>query len=381
MNHLTPGRVGVFAVALIVTTHPALAQNGVKPNQIIIGQCAALSGPASGLGTETRDGLKAAFDEANAKGGIHGRQIILQSNDDGYEPEKCVDCTVKLLDGDVFALAGYVGTPTAKVAVPIVKEMKVPLVGLFTGAMLLREPAERYVINIRASYDDETEALVGYLFGQGLKKIAVFYQNDSFGQAGLSGAEKALAKRQATLAAKGSFERNTTAVKSGLATVMDAAPDAVIVVAPYQPAAQFVREARAAGLKAVMATISFVGTENLIAELGAASDGLIISQVVPPPSSGDSPLAAQYRAALKQSSPQAAPTYVSLEGYVNGRVLIAAIDKAGVDLTREKLIDAIESIAGLDLGGLKISFSPKNHQGSSKVFLTRLAGGKVQPIE
>lgn len=371
----------LIAFALIVTAPSALAEHGVKPDRIVIGQCAALSGPASGLGTETRIGLKAAFDEANAKGGVHGRQIVLESSDDGYEPEKCVDCTAKLLDGDVFALAGYVGTPTAKVAVPMVKEMKVPLIGLFTGAMLLREPVERYVINIRASYDDETEALAGHLFGKGLKKIAVLYQNDSFGQSGLSGVEKALLKRQAQLAAKGSFERNTIAVKSGLATVMAGEPDAVIVVAPYQPAAQFVREARAAGLKAVIATISFVGTENLIAELGAQSDGLIISQVVPPPSSADSPLAAQYLAALKQSAPQSAPTYVSFEGYLNGRVLAAALEKAGVDLTREKLIDAIESIDNMDFGGVKISFSPKNHQGSNAVFLTRVTGGKTQPAE
>ena len=229
MKHFTTGRVGIFALAFIVTAHAALAEHGVKPDQVIIGQCAALSGPASGLGTETRIGLKAALDQANANGGVHGRQIVLESSDDGYEPEQCVDCTVKLLDGDVFALAGYVGTPTAKVAVPVVKEMKAPLIGLFTGAMLLREPVERYVINIRASYDDETEALVGYLFGRGLKKIAVFYQNDSFGQAGLSGTEKALAKRQAPLAAKGSFERNTVAVKSGLAALMGAQPDAVIL--------------------------------------------------------------------------------------------------------------------------------------------------------
>jgi ABC-type branched-subunit amino acid transport system substrate-binding protein len=380
MNYLTGGGVRMCAFVL-VAAQAALAQNGVKPDRIVIGQCAALSGPASWLGTETRNGLKAAFDEVNAKGGVHGRRIVLESSDDGYEPEKCVDCTAKLLDGDVFALAGYVGTPTAKVAAPIVKELKVPLIGLFTGAMLLRQPVERYVINIRASYDDETEALAGYLFGKGLKKIAVFYQNDSFGQAGLSGTEKALAKRQSPLAAKGSFERNTIAVKSGLATVMGAAPDAVIVVAPYQPAAQFVREARAAGLKAAIATISFVGTENLIAELGAEADGLIISQVVPPPSGGDSPLAAQYRAALQQSAPRAAPTYVSLEGYLNGRVLVAAIEKSGADPTREKLIDAVESFAGMDFGGVKISFSSNNHQGSSTVFLTRVAGGNAQPIQ
>src|SRR5262249_39003880 len=161
--------------------------------------------------------------------------------------------------------------PTAKVAIPIVQEMKIPLVGTFSGAMLLREPVQRYVFNVRASYDDETEALVQFLTKRGAKKIAVFYQNDSFGQAGLSGTQKALTKRQMTLAAQGSFERNTLAVKTGLAAIVASEPDAVIMVGPYKPTAEFVRQARAIGLKSELATISFVGTENLIADLGKDS--------------------------------------------------------------------------------------------------------------
>jgi branched-chain amino acid transport system substrate-binding protein len=350
--------------------------------ELKIGQCAALSGPAAGLGLGMSAGMKAAFEEANAKGGIFGRPLKLASNDDAYEPEKCVDCTAKLVeDASVFALAGYVGTPTAKVAVPIVQETKVPLIGLFSGAMLLREPAQRYVVNIRASYDDETEALVEYLTSKRhAKKIAVFYQNDSFGQAGLSGTEKALAKRSIPLAAKGSFERNTMAVKSGLAVVMAGEPDAVIMVGPYKPTAQFVRDARGAGLKAVLATISFVGTENLISELKADSDGLVISQVVPSPHQESIPLVKQYRAALKKSAPSEEPAYTSFEGYITGRLLIEALERAGKDVTREKLIDTIDSIKDLDLGGLKFSFSPANHQGSNSVFLTEVKGGKPEPI-
>src|SRR5215470_12410542 len=202
----------------ILLAETGAGENGVKPTEILIGQCAALTGPAAGLGTGVQLGLRAALDEANEKGGVGGRKITLKSLDDAYEPEKCVECTSKLIEEEgVFALAGYVGTPTAKVAMPIVQEMKVPLVGAFTGAMLLREPVQRYVFNIRASYDDETEELVQYLTKGGAKKIAVFYQNDSFGQAGLSGVEKALTKRMMAVAAKGSFERNTMAVKTGLA--------------------------------------------------------------------------------------------------------------------------------------------------------------------
>jgi len=359
----------------------APAENGVKPKEIVIGQCAALTGPAAGLGTGVQLGLKAAIEEVNDKGGVGGRTITLKSMDDAYEPEKCVECTSKLIEEEgVFALAGYVGTPTAKVAVPIVQEAKVPLIGAFTGAMLLRDPVQKYVFNIRASYNDETEALVEYLTKQGAKKIAVFYQNDSFGQAGLSGVEKALTKRNMTVAAKGSFERNTLAVKSGLAAVMAAEPDAIVMVGPYKPTAEFVRQARAAGVKSEMATISFVGTENLIADLGKDAEGVLISQVVPSPADASHKLTREYQAALKKTAPDVAPSYVSFEGYVNGRVLIAALEKAGAEPTREQLVEALNSTTNVDMDGIKVSFSAQNHQASNAVFLTRVKGGKANAL-
>jgi branched-chain amino acid transport system substrate-binding protein len=375
-----------FFCVLVLTMSPvallaAPAENGVKPKEIVIGQCAALTGPAAGLGTGVQLGLKAAIEEVNDKGGVGGRTITLKSMDDAYEPEKCVECTSKLIEEEgVFALAGYVGTPTAKVAVPIVQEAKVPLIGAFTGAMLLRDPVQKYVFNIRASYNDETEALVEYLTKQGAKKIAVFYQNDSFGQAGLSGVEKALTKRNMTVAAKGSFERNTLAVKSGLAAVMAAEPDAIVMVGPYKPTAEFVRQARAAGVKSEMATISFVGTENLIADLGKDAEGVLISQVVPSPADASHKLTREYQAALKKTAPDVAPSYVSFEGYVNGRVLIAALEKAGAEPTREQLVEALNSTTNVDMDGIKVSFSAQNHQASNAVFLTRVKGGKANAL-
>ncbi len=376
----------VAAVALLsagILSHPVTAADrGINDGEILIGQCAALTGPAQGLGTGMNAGLKAAFEEANAKGGIHGRQIRLLADDDGYDPDKCVECTGKMIeDKGVFALAGYVGTPTGTVAAPMAQEDKIPLVGLFTGTLLLRDPVQRYVINIRASYDDEAEALVEHLTkNRAFQKIAVFYQNDSFGFSGLSGVEKALKRRKLALAAKGSFERNTLGVKSGLAAVMAGAPDAVVIVAPYQPTAAFVRAAREAGLKAQFATISFVGTESLIAELGAASEGTIISQVVPSPTDATLALSRDYRSALQKSAPAASPSYVSFEGYVGGRVLVAALELTGKDLSREKLIDTFQGISKLELGGMVLSFSPSNHQGSTAVYLTTVKDGKAQPI-
>jgi ABC-type branched-subunit amino acid transport system substrate-binding protein len=378
------GFVAVAALISALGILPGLvaaADPGIKDDEILIGQCAALTGPAQGLGAGMNAGLKAAFDEANSKGGIHGRLIRLLADDDGYDPDKCVDCTARMIeDKGVFALAGYVGTPTGKVAAPMAQEDKIPLVGLFTGAMLLRDPVQRYVINIRASYDDETEALVEHLTeNRAFQKIAVFYQNDSFGFSGLSGVEKALTRRKLAVVGKGSFERNTLDVKGGLAAVMAGAPDAVVIVAPYEPTAAFVRAAREAGLKAQLATISFVGTESLIAQLGAASEGTIISQVVPSPTDTMLTLSRDYRSALQKSAPTASPSYVSFEGYVGGRVLVAALDQAGKDLSREKLIDTFHGMSKLELGGMIISFSPSNHQGSNAVYITTVKDGKAQP--
>jgi ABC-type branched-subunit amino acid transport system substrate-binding protein len=380
MKRVARSVLTVVCTAILTLQAAGTSNPGITDTEIIIGQCAALSGSAAALGTNMSIGLKAAFDEANAKGGVQGRKIRLVTADDGYEPDKCVDCTEKMIDENgVFALAGYVGTPTAKVAMPIVQEMKVPLVGLFTGAGILRQPVQRYVVNIRASYDDETEALVDYLAKTGSSKVAVLYQNDAFGMSGLSGVQKALDKRQLKLEAKGSFERNTAAIKGGLADILLASPDVVVIVAPYKPTAEFVRAAKAAGLKARFASISFVGTADLIHELGADAEGMVISQVLPSPEDSDLAVAKDYRAALKASNAANAPAYASFEGYVAGRLLLAAFDKSGKDLTREKLIDTINGMSKINLGGLDMSFSETDHQGMHSVYLTILKNGKAGP--
>lgn len=358
------------------------AETGVTDSEVVLGQCAALDGPAAGLGTGMNIGVKAYVDEVNAKGGIAGKKIKLVAKTDGYEPDNCVDCTLNMIDNEkVFALVGYVGTPTAKAALPVVQEMKVPLVGLFTGAGLLRTPVSRYVINVRASYDDETEALVERLTQDlGIKKIAVFYQDDAFGLAGLSGTEKALKKRGMQVACKGNFARNTEAVKAGLAEIMAGKPEAVVMVGPYKPIAAFVKEAKTSGLTAALCTISFVGTENLIKELGAAANGIIISQVVPSPDDTSIPVVKDFQTALKSSFPNESPSYVKLEGYVSAKVLGKGMEKAGAGLTREGLIDALESMSNVDLGGISVSFGKDNHQGLNKVFMTQVGDGKAKPV-
>jgi ABC-type branched-subunit amino acid transport system substrate-binding protein len=362
------------------------AEPGLTAKEVVVGQAAALSGPAAGLGTGMNLGLKAWIAQINAAGGIHGRTLRLEALDDGYEPEKAAEATETLIDQKkAFVLAGYVGTPTAKAAIPVLSEAKVPLIGAFTGAGLLRRDDKTgkplpWVINLRASYDDETETIVERATKDlGATKVAVFYQNDAFGLAGLSGTEKALKKRGMALAAKGTFERNTVAVKKGLADILAASPDAVVMVGPYKPIAAFLKEARAAGLKSLFATVSFVGTEKLIAEAGAEGEGVVITQVVPSPDDESVPLVKDYRAALAVTDAAAKPGYISLEGYATGRLLGLVLERAGKEPTRAGLVAAAEGLARVDVGGMTATMSADDHQASDAVFVTRITAGKAVP--
>jgi branched-chain amino acid transport system substrate-binding protein len=363
-----------FAAAMLTfaCSLPAAAEDGVTPDAIMFGQAAVLEGPAAALGTGMRAGLGAAFDEANKKGGVHGRQLKLISVDDGYEPDKSIAATKKLIEEDkVFALVGPVGTPTSAAAQPIATAAKVPFIGAFTGAGFLRNPKLENVINVRASYDAETEAWVRHLTDDlKIKKIAIFYQDDAFGRAGLSGFKKAMDKRGMEIAAEGTFERNTVAVKSALLTLKRAEPEAVVMVGPYKPCAEFIKLARKTDFNPVFVNISFVGAVALAKELGPDGNGVVVSQVVPFPWDASLQVVADYQAAIKARDPQLQPEFVSLEGYLVGRLVIAALEKAGPDVTREGLLKAIKDTGNFDLGGLAMTFSPDDNEGLDKVFMT-----------
>jgi branched-chain amino acid transport system substrate-binding protein len=301
--------------------------------------------------------------------------------DDGYEPDKAVDGTLKMLDDGVFSLFGYVGTPTSNAVIPIVKDSHVPLVGLFTGANSLRKPVTPEIVNVRSSYDDEAETLVDHFVKDlGAKKIAVFYQEDGFGQAVLSGTEKALKKRGMEVAAKGTFQRNTVAVQSGLASVMAANPDVVVMVGPYTPVAAFAKDARKQGLKAHLATVSFVGSNSLLAAAGAAGDGIIISQVVPFPGDTSIPVVKECGDLVSKYAPGESLGFVNLEGCISAKIMVMGLDKAGKDLTRVGLIKALESIQNVDMGGVNLNISADDHQALHKVYLTQIRGDKIVPI-
>ncbi|MEO1331533.1 MAG: ABC transporter substrate-binding protein [Pseudomonadota bacterium] len=357
---------------MIAAAGAAAAENGVTATEIVFGQSAALSGPAEALGKGMQLGIQAAFEEANRAGGVHGRTLSMTSLDDGYEPERAISNTRALIDGNkVFALIGAVGTPTSKAAQPIATQENVPYLGAFTGAGFLRNPSLGNVINYRASYAQETEAWIKHLT-EDLKyeKIAILYQDDSFGRVGLDGVTAALEKRGMALAAKGTYQRNTTAVRTALLEIRKAKPEAVVMVGAYKPIAEFVKLARKVKMDATFVNISFVGSNALAQELGPEGSGVVITQVVPFPWDESVPVVADYAKALKALDPAAEPGFVSLEGYMVGRMTIAALEKAGPELTRDALLNTFYSGASFDLGGKTLSFGPDDVQGSDEVYLT-----------
>jgi branched-chain amino acid transport system substrate-binding protein len=374
----------VVIASLLVTGTAAFAEEGVSADKIVFGQATALEGPASALGQGMRMGLEAAFAEINKAGGVKGRKLELKSIDDGYEPTKSIEVVKKLLEEDkVFAIAGAVGTPTSAATQPIATAAGAPFIGAFTGAEFLREPYKPLVMNIRASYFQETEAMVEHLTKDlGASKIAIMYQDDAFGQAGFAGVKKALDKRQMQLAGEGTFERNTVAVKTALLAIKKAQPDAVIMISPYKPAAEFIKLAKQIKLDTTFVNISFVGSDALAMELGPLGAGVVITQVVPFPKDTAIPVVGRYQASLKASAPDAQPGFVSLEGYLVGRAIIAALEKVSGDLTRQAVIEAVQKAGTLDLGGFKLAYSPSSNRGSDQVFLTVIqADGSFKAVD
>lgn len=373
-----------FVLAInLLASWPAVAEPGVDKTEIVFGQAAALEGPAAALGQGMRLGLLTAFAEANRLGGVHQRRLELISLDDGYEPDKSIEVTKRLIDKDkVFALVGAVGTPTSLATQPIAGAAGVPFIGAFTGAEFLRNPFKPNVVNVRASYFEETETIVDHLVkDRHISRIAILYQDDSFGRAGLTGVQRALARRNMNLVAEATFERNTTAVKLALLTIRQAKPEAVILIGPYQPCAAFIRLARQLQMNTFFATISFVGSDRLAKELGAEGAGVVVTQVVPFPEDASMPFVAHYHHALEAFDPSAAPGFISLEGYLVGRLVVAALEKIPGEPTRRALLDTIFNNS-FDFLGMRLTYHPNDNRGSDAVFLTMIeSDGAVKPIK
>jgi branched-chain amino acid transport system substrate-binding protein len=359
----------VVAVLSVLCASLLFSASGLAQD-IIFGQSVVLSGPASELGREMQLGAQAMFDSVNAAGGIKGRKIVLRTLDDGYEADRAAANTRRLVaDADVLALFGYVGTPTSLPSIAIATEARVPFFGAFTGAQGLREPFNRYVFNVRASYFDETELIIKQLTAEGLTRIAVFYQNDSYGQAGLAGVNRALAARNMKVMASGTVERNTVDVAKAVDAMIAAKPEAIVMISAYTSCAEFIKQAKARGVFARFANVSFVGTRPLAKALGNNASGVMISQVMPSPWSERYPWVVEYQKAMKARNEQL--SYTSLEGFFAARVAVDALRRGG-DASREAFMKALESMREMSYSGFRVAFSPSDHNASSFVELTVL---------
>jgi branched-chain amino acid transport system substrate-binding protein len=369
----------VSAVALASSiTSPLFAQTD---NTIVLGQSAPLTGPAAQLGIQFREGAKLYFNSINAKGGVNGRNIDLRTLDDGYEPEKTAANTKQFLEGNVFALFGYIGTPTSLAALPLAIAAKTPFFAPFTGAQSLREPFNRYVIHVRASYFDETAAIVKQAAAIGIKKFSVFYQNDAYGKAGLEGVERALKTLNLSTASTGTVERNTVDVKKAVTDILAKQPESIVQIGAYKACAAFIREARKSGFGGTFYNVSFVGTQALITELGKDARGVVISQVMPYPYSPNIPLVSEYLQAMKAAANSAdlSANYSSIEGFVAAKVFVEALRRAGRNATRESFITAVDSIQNFQMGGFTVDFNANDHTASKYVDLTVLTeDGRVR---
>jgi ABC-type branched-subunit amino acid transport system substrate-binding protein len=380
----SPDTAGPDSAPLAQTAVPDQGPDpGIYPDRIVFGQTAAFSGPAQGLGLEMRRGIESAFAEANRHGGINGRKLELVTLDDSYEPEAAITNAQLLIDvHEVFALIGSVGTPTSRSTVPVAGESGVPFVAPFTGAAFLRDPELEHVINLRASYAQETERMVGLFVDQrGLDRIGVLYQDDSFGRTGYNGAREALQRRGLEPVGVGLYPRNTTAIKTALLDLSAAEPEAIILVGAYEPVGTLISLAKSIGLDSEYIAISFVGSNSLAQQLGPEGDGVKVTQVVPLPTDRSVPVVVEYLDALATHDIAAQPGFVSLEGYLAGRLAIAGLAACGPDLSRDCFVSGLKSLREHEMGGFLLSFGPDDNQGSDSVFLTEIGpDGRFRPV-
>ena len=356
---------------------------GITADHVLFGQSAAFSGPAAELGNDMRMGIQAAFNEANAVGGVYGRELKLESLNDSYESDFAASNTHTLIEKEkVFALIGAVGTPTSRAAAPVAQAGGVPFIAPFTGAEFLRDPELHTVMNVRASYFQETEEMVARLTEDlGVTDVAVFYQDDSYGKNGLDGATMALGRRGLEPAVSWSYPRNTIAVKSATLRIAEADPEAVIMIGAYAPVARAIELMRR-DIDPIFMTVSFVGSNALAEALGETHEGVYVTQVVPLPGDDTIPVVARYHAALSEYDANAEPGFVSLEGYLAGRLAIAGLSACGPDLSRECFLDSLRDAGTIDIDGMHLKYGPDDNQGSDAVFLTTIrADGTYEQVD
>jgi branched-chain amino acid transport system substrate-binding protein len=367
-------------LALVLAAGSTLAENGVADNRILLGQSAALTGPAAALGTAMRDGALAYFDAVNAAGGVSGRQIALTTLDDGYDPARAGPNTDTLINKEhVFALFGYVGTPTSNAAQTWVDKEGIPFFAPMTGAQSFREPFNKNIFNIRDGYAAETEKIVEHLEAMGVKRTAVLYQNDAYGKSGLEGVEQALKKRNLEVVATAVVERNSVDVAAAVAKLKAAKPKAIIMISAYKSSAAFIREMRKNNDQVPFFwNVSFVGSRALADALGPDANGVMISQVMPSPLDETLTVVKEYRK-LYLSKPGREADYASLEGFIAAKVFVEGLRHIKGEPTRKNFIQALETMGAYNLGGYTVKFGPGKHNGSNYVDLSIITrGGRIQ---
>ncbi|MCX9155685.1 ABC transporter substrate-binding protein [Niveibacterium sp. 24ML] len=365
-------RRALLAIAIFASLAAKASEtHGVTEKEILIGQTAAQSGAAAELGRDVRIGIDACFKEVNAKGGVNGRQLKLVSLDDGYDPARAAANAKQLIEKDkVFALLGNVGTPTALAVLPIMNEAKVPLVGPYTGAESLRGPDSGLIFHVRASYGDEAQAIIKSIANPAGRRLAVMYQNDAFGKAGLADVERELARLKVGLVAKATVERNSTDVSAAVDAITRANADGVIVMSAYKSTAAFVREIKRRDPQSTMQywAVSFVGGKQLATELGQDGRGVTVSQVVPFPWGDVIPVVREHAKAV----PAEQVSFATLEGYIAARVMVEGLKRAGRNPTRDGLVQALGAAGKIDVGGFAVQYSPNERKGSHMVDLTMI---------
>lgn len=361
---------GVAALFIGSTLPNVHAQTGVSADEILLGQSTALTGPLAELGNDMSTASKAYFDYVNSQGGIHGRKIRLITLDDGYDTDKGIANTRQLIEKEgVFALFNVIGTPANTALLPVITRAGIPSIAPLSGSEAVRKPFNRYVFNVRAGYAEEAEKIIEHLGVRGIERIAIVYQNNGFGKDGLTGAEKALARRNLKPLATATIENDASDAAKAAAMLVEAAPKAVLMITAGKPSAEFIKAYNKISPGMQFFALSVMGTQASVATLGKEGIGVVVAQVAPYPFSATSGVVREYQQIMTKMGVKNW-SFASMEGFLNAKVTVEGLKRAGRDLTRERFMTALESISRHDFDGYMVDFGKNNHQGSRYVELT-----------
>jgi ABC-type branched-subunit amino acid transport system substrate-binding protein len=360
----------------VLASSGAWAEDGVTKSAILLGQSGEFSG--QGVAKENIDGARAYFEAINKRGGVFGRRIELKAYDDGRDIKRVVENTERLIVQDkAFALFGYRSTPSVEAAMPVLTRERVPLIAPFSGAQSIRSPLNPLVFHLRASYRQEADKLIRHLVTQGIRKVALLYQDDAFGKDALAGYEAALKKANVASLATAKYDRKDLNVAAAVKTIAAAAPDAAVMACTPKACIDFIKQVRASGLRTQFLTLSNVNSDEFARSLGDDGRGVVVAQVIPYPWSTGVPLAREFQQSVKDSGMEVPISYSSFEGFVAAKLVVTALRLSGPEPTRDKFLAALETMRDVDLGGMSVRFSATDHQGSDFVDLTLISrGGK-----